>query len=70
MRKPHGRAAGDGHRVLESLFDRPIVSVADVRAIIGTSYTAANNLVLILLVLGPSLTPQITNLPVCRHLHI
>jgi hypothetical protein len=52
MRKPHGRAAGDGHRVLESRFDRPIVSVADVRAIIGTSYTAANNLVLILLVLG------------------
>ncbi len=40
-----GRAAGNGHRVLESLFDRPIVSVADVQQLTGTSYAAANTLV-------------------------
>lgn len=40
-----GRAAGNGHRVLESLYDRPIVSVHDVQDVTGTTYTAANNLV-------------------------
>ncbi len=40
-----GRAAGNGHKVLESLFDRPIVSVEDVREVIQTSYPAANSLV-------------------------
>lgn len=40
-----GRAAGNGHRVLESLFDRPIVSVQDVRSVTNTSYAAANTLV-------------------------
>jgi Fic family protein len=40
-----GRAAGSGHRVLESLFDRPIVTVADVQAITRTTYAAANALV-------------------------
>jgi Fic family protein len=40
-----GRAAGNGHRVLETLFDRPIVSVADVQATNQTTYAAANNLV-------------------------
>ncbi|MHB1798477.1 MAG: Fic family protein [Vulcanimicrobiaceae bacterium] len=40
-----GRAAGNGHKVLESLFDRPIVAVNDVAALIGTTYPAANNLV-------------------------
>ena len=40
-----GRAAGNGHRVLESLFDRPIVSVGEVRALTGTSFAAANQLV-------------------------
>lgn len=40
-----GRAAGNGHKVLESLYDRPIVSVSDVRQMTGTSYAAANNLV-------------------------
>lgn len=39
------RAAGNGHKVLESLFDRPIVSVADVQQTTGTTYAAANNLV-------------------------
>ncbi len=40
-----GRAAGNGHKVLESLFDRPIVSVRDVELLIGTTYTAANTTV-------------------------
>ncbi len=38
-----GRAAGNGHKVLESLFDRPIVSVADIQQVTGTTYAAANN---------------------------
>lgn len=40
-----GRAAGNGHRVLEKLYDRPIVSVHDVREMTGTTYPAANTLV-------------------------
>lgn len=40
-----GRAAANGHRVLESLFDRPIISVKEVQALIGTTYAAANVLV-------------------------
>lgn len=40
-----GRAAGNGHRVLESLYQRPIVSVAEIQNLTGTTYTAANNLV-------------------------
>jgi Fic family protein len=40
-----GRAAGNGHRVLETLYDRPIVSVADVQKQTGTTYAAANVLV-------------------------
>jgi Fic family protein len=40
-----GRAAGNGLRVLESLYQRPVVTVADVQALTGTTYTAANNLV-------------------------
>lgn len=40
-----GRAAGNGHRVLEALFHRPIVSVNQVQAMIGTSFAAANQLV-------------------------
>ena len=40
-----GNAAGNGHRVLEHLYERPIVSVADVQRLIGKTYPAANNLV-------------------------
>ena len=40
-----GRAAGNGHRVLEHLYERPIISVGDVQDLTGTTYTAANNLV-------------------------
>jgi Fic family protein len=47
-----GRAAGNGHRLLEHLYQRPIVSVADVQRLTGTTYTAANKLVLRLTRLG------------------
>lgn len=47
-----GRAAGNGHKVLESLFDRPIVSVQDVQGLTGTTYAAANSLVSRLVKLG------------------
>ena len=40
-----GRAAGNGHRVLESLYEHPIVSVHDVQALIGTTHPPANQLV-------------------------
>ncbi|MBA3890013.1 MAG: Fic family protein [Gemmatimonadaceae bacterium] len=40
-----GRSAASGLRVLESLYRRPIVSVADVRAVTGTTYQAANDVV-------------------------
>lgn len=40
-----GRAAGNGQRVLERLYRQPIVSVANVQALINTTYPAANNLV-------------------------
>lgn len=40
-----GRAAANGHKVLEHLYQRPIVSVSDVVGITRTSYTAANNLI-------------------------
>ena len=40
-----GRAAGNGHRVLEQLYDHPIVSVNVVQDLIGTTYPAANQLV-------------------------
>lgn len=47
-----GRAAGNGHKVLESLFDRPIVAVADIRQVTGTTYAAANTLAARLTELG------------------
>ncbi len=40
-----GRAAGNGHRVLEYLYERPIVSVNQVKELISTAYPAANTLV-------------------------
>lgn len=40
-----GRAAGNGHRVLEKLYTVPIVTVQEVQNLIGTSYPAANDLV-------------------------
>ena len=40
-----GHAAANGHRVLEQLYERPIMSVSDVQHLTKTTYTAANNLV-------------------------
>lgn len=40
-----GRAAGNGHRILEHLYRRPIMSVNDAMALTGTSFVAANGLV-------------------------
>ena len=40
-----GRAAGNGHRVLDDLYERPIVSVADIQSLTGTTYPTANQLV-------------------------
>jgi Fic family protein len=40
-----GRAAGNGHRVLDHLYDHPIVSVGDVQELTGTTFPAANDLV-------------------------
>ena len=40
-----GRAAGNGYRTLEYLFDHPVVTVNTVQALIGTTYPAANQLV-------------------------
>lgn len=40
-----GRAAGNGHRVLEHLFQKPILSVADVSQLTCTTFPAANKLV-------------------------
>jgi Fic family protein len=47
-----GRAAGNGHKVLETLYDRPIVAVSDVRKLTGTTYAAANSLVSRLVAIG------------------
>lgn len=40
-----GRAAGNGHRVLEFLYESPILTVGRVQALTGTTYPAANQLV-------------------------
>ena len=46
------RMAGNGHRVLESLYQNPVVSVNEIETLIGTTYPAANNLVTQLVDLG------------------
>lgn len=40
-----GRAAGNGYRVLEYLYQHPIVAVTDLQDLTGTTFPAANNLV-------------------------
>ncbi|MSP02746.1 MAG: Fic family protein [Acetobacteraceae bacterium] len=40
-----GRATGNGLRVLEHLFAHPIVSVNDVKEVVGTTFAAANQVV-------------------------
>lgn len=54
-----GRAAGNGHKVLEALYRRPILNVNAIKDITGTSFTAANDLVLRLTRLG--ILEEITN---------
>ena len=58
-----GRAAGDGHRTLEYLFEHPIVSVNQVRNLNGTTYPPANQLVERLTEIGilSEVTGQIRN---------
>lgn len=40
-----GRAAGNGHRLLERLFEQPLLTVNDVRAFLGTTFAGANQIV-------------------------
>jgi Fic family protein len=40
-----GRAAGNGHRILEYLYQHPVISVRQVQDHTGTTYQAANQLV-------------------------
>jgi len=40
-----GRAAGNGHRILQHLYEHPIVSAHDVQAVIGTTFPGANQIV-------------------------
>lgn len=40
-----GRAAGNAHRVLELLYERPIVAVAHVQELLGCTYAGANQIV-------------------------
>jgi Fic family protein len=47
-----GRAASNGYKVLESLFDHPIVAVSDVQKLTGTTYAASNILVSRLVKMG------------------
>jgi Fic family protein len=39
-----GRAAANGYRVLERLYERPILSAEDIRQLTGTTFPAANQL--------------------------
>ncbi|MBI1213757.1 MAG: Fic family protein [Alphaproteobacteria bacterium] len=47
-----GRGAANGHRVLENLYENPIMTVAQVRTLTGTTYPAANQLVAKLVDIG------------------
>lgn len=47
-----GRGAANGHRVLESLYDRPILAVTEVQRLTGTTFASANTLVAKLVDLG------------------
>jgi len=40
-----GRAAGNGHKVLDHLYSSPIVSVANIQQLLGTTYPGANQIV-------------------------
>jgi Fic family protein len=47
-----GRGAANGHRVLERLYQRPILTVADVRQLLDVTYPGANQIVQRLVQLG------------------
>ena len=47
-----GRAAGNGHRVLERLYEQPIVSVSNLMALLGTTFAGANQIVQRLVEIG------------------
>jgi len=47
-----GRAAANGHKILEHLYQHPIISVNDAQSLIETTYPAANDLVARLVELG------------------
>jgi Fic family protein len=47
-----GRAAGNGHRVLERLYEQPILSVKDAQTLLGTTFAGANQIVQRLVALG------------------
>jgi Fic family protein len=47
-----GRAAGNGHRILQYLYEHPIVSAKQVQELIGTTFPAANQIVHRLVKLG------------------
>ncbi|MCH8541155.1 MAG: Fic family protein [Opitutales bacterium] len=47
-----GRAAGNGHRILERLYQRPVLNVLEIERLLGITYAAANSLVSRLTALG------------------
>src|SRR5690606_19980144 len=47
-----GRAAANGHRVLERLYEQPILSVKDAQALLGTTFAGANQIMQRLETLG------------------
>jgi Fic family protein len=47
-----GRAAGNGHRILQHLYEHPIVSAKQVQDVIGTTFAGANQIVSRLVTLG------------------
>ncbi len=47
-----GRGAGNGHKVLEHLYERPIISVGEIKELTKTTFTAANKLTSRLVDLG------------------
>lgn len=47
-----GRAAGNGHRILERLYERPVFQVVDIQRFLDITYVGANSLVSRLAALG------------------
>jgi Fic family protein len=47
-----GRAAGNGHRVLQHLYEHPIVSATQIQTLLGTTFAGANQIVRRLVAVG------------------